>query len=117
MHRKYGRSYSPLSQPLVCIHLISGCYDPASLNLSDDDSTLQKSLSTAQDLGTISMKVYRIEVDSSRRENVVPSSSNLDNEPVHEKTKKAGSHKVTYVIHCLELLMSETELYYSVWVT
>ena len=71
------------------------------LNSPDDDRILQNSISTAKDLGTICLKAFCIEDirEDSDAESIILEHPKVENQPVHERTKKAGTHRVTYVIY------------------
>ncbi|KAI0093440.1 hypothetical protein BDY19DRAFT_923694, partial [Irpex rosettiformis] len=62
-----------------------------------DDDRLQETISSAKDFGTLCIKIYRV---SSTLPDPIPydpvrgAQDSLNNLPVHEKSKKAGSHRV-----------------------
>ena len=72
------------------------------LNPPDDDRILQKSISTAKDFGTICLKIFRVEDihEDSDTEQILFKLPKLENQPVHERPKKAGTYRVTCVICC-----------------
>ena len=65
------------------------------LNPADDDRILQKSISTAKDFGTICLKIFRVENIREDRddEQILFKPPKLENQPVHERTKKAGTQE------------------------
>ncbi|KAI0812318.1 hypothetical protein BC629DRAFT_931270 [Irpex lacteus] len=70
-----------------------------SIVLTDDDRVLQEGSFNANDLGTICLKIYRIKYHGPSTR-YITDKANVDNigKPVHEKSKKAGGHRVTFVL-------------------
>lgn len=65
----------------------------------DDHRVLQEGSFNANDLGTICLKIYRV-IYHGPSTRYTTHKANVDNigKPVHEKSKKAGGHRVTFVL-------------------
>ncbi len=68
----------------------------SSVPLADDDSTLAESRKLKNNLGMIEVRLYR--VARGKATSVIDHSSNFNVQPIHEKSKKAGCHRVSYVL-------------------
>lgn len=76
-------------------------YHPCNLNAlfwSDDDSASGESERNVKDIGTICMEFYRVDAESIKDTGFYKARPlDIENRPVHERTKKAGCHRVRYV--------------------
>ena len=71
---------------------------------TDDDTLLASSQKMSENLGIIEVKIYRV-----IRGVPIPftaGSTEMDNQPVHERSKKAGGHRVSYVSECFPTCLS-----------